>query len=125
MKTSHLIAYSVVALLVTATGCGKKDVSGSSSEASAESKSEVVDVAALDKAGDEDLASPNKAEAREWLKAPSHGVFKGEKQAVVKFVSECYAAGAVNEREVFGQMLLHGGTVAGFPCIPDFGLDGD
>ena len=77
MKASHIIAYSVLALLVAVSGCGKNDV------------------AALDKAGDEDLASPNKAEARQWLSAPSHVVFRGEKQAVIKFVDEFYAAGVV------------------------------
>ncbi len=94
MKPSHIIACSVVTLLVTVSGCGKKDRAGSSS-ASAESKPEVVDVAALDKAGDEELAEPNKAEARQWLRAPSHAVFKGDKQAVIKFVDEVYTAGAV------------------------------
>ena len=95
MKTSHIITLLVVALLVTVSGCGKKEAVGSSTAPSVESKPEVVDVAALDKAGDEDLADPKKAEARQWLKAPSHAVFKGDKQAVIKFVDEVYAAGAV------------------------------
>lgn len=95
MKASHIVAYSVVALLLTGAGCSKKEGTGSNSAASVESKPEVVNVAELDKAGEEDLASPNKAEARQWLKAPSHVVFKGEKQSVIKFVDEFYAASAV------------------------------
>ena len=95
MKASNIIAFSVVTLLVTVSGCGKKEEAGSSSGSSAESKPEMLDVAALDKDGDEELAQPNKAEARQWLRAPSHAVFKGDKQAIMKFVDEFYAAGAV------------------------------
>ena len=95
MKPSCTIAYSVIVLLLAVSGCGKKDVAGSSSATSTESKPEVVDVAALDKAGDEELAEANKAEARQWLKAPSHALFKGERQVVIKFVDDVYAAGAV------------------------------
>ena len=55
----------------------------------------MLDVAALDKDGDEELEQPNKAEARQWLRAPSHEVFKGNKQEILKLVDEFYAAGAV------------------------------
>jgi hypothetical protein len=95
MRTSHIITLLVVALLVVVSGCGKKEAAPDSTAPSVESKPEVVDVAALDKAGDEDLADPKKAEARRWFKAPSHAIFKGDQQAVIKFVDDVYAAGAV------------------------------
>jgi len=95
MKPSCTIAYSVVALLLAVSGCGKRDMAESSSGTPTKSEPEVVDVAALDKAGDEELAGSNKAEARQWLKTPSHALFKGERQVVSKFVDDVYAAGAV------------------------------
>jgi hypothetical protein len=96
MKTLRLIACATVAFSLAAPGCGKKeDAVGGGSMAVAEQKQEVIDVAALDKEGDEDLAQPNKAEARQWLRGPSHGVFKGDQQSVIKFVDEFYGAGAV------------------------------
>ena len=95
MKTLYFIITSVT-LLVICSACGKKEVATGNPEDATKQKSGVVDVAALDKAGDEELAETNKvAEARQWLRAPSHSIFKGDPQSVAKFVDEFYAAGAV------------------------------
>lgn len=95
MKTLYAIVTSV-ALLVICSACGKKEATTSNLKDSTEQKSDVVDVAALDKEGDAELAETNKvAEARQWLRAPSHALFKGDTQSVIRFVDEFYAAGAV------------------------------
>ena len=95
MKTSYIIITSV-ALLCICSACGKKEATTSDLKDTTEQKSDVVNVAALDKDGDEQLAETNKvAEARQWLRAPSHALFKGDRQSVIEFVDEFYAAGAV------------------------------
>ena len=40
------------------------------------------------------MASPGKAEAREWLKQRAHGFFKTDRRDVAGFVEEFYNAGA-------------------------------
>jgi hypothetical protein len=95
MKTRNIIVISVT-LLVICSACGKKEATTSNPKNTTEQKSDVVDVATLDKEGDKELAETNKvAEARQWLRARSHSIFKGDQQSVIKFVDEFYAAGAV------------------------------
>ena len=95
MKTLCVIV-TLAALLVIGTACGKKETTDINPKDTADQKSDVVDVVALDKEGDEELAETNQvAEARQWLREPAHALFKGDRQSVMKFVDEFYAAGAV------------------------------
>jgi hypothetical protein len=71
MKASHVIASSMVAFLVLVSGCGKKGATGSASSGADAGPEPEMSVAELNKSGDEELAEPNKAEARQWLKGVS------------------------------------------------------
>lgn len=94
MRTFNVIAGLLVALSLALCGCDKRVLPGTSTRTTGEPEAEVVDVATLDKLGDEELEEPNKSEARRWLKVSSHSVFEADKPTVIKFVEEFYAAGA-------------------------------
>ncbi len=77
-------------LLITAAllaGCGK--ITGGGSGMAADSLE-----ARVDKHCEEIMASGKKAEAREWMKSPSHIFFKEDPKQVAGFVEEFYNAGA-------------------------------
>ena len=50
--------------------------------------------ARVDEHGDKIMASSEKAEARKWLKSPSHAFFKADRGEVARFVEEFCSAGA-------------------------------
>jgi len=69
----------------------------------------------IDKHCEEVMASPAKAEAREWLKQRAHGFFKTDRRDVARFVEEFHGAGATqvliadieqDETAQLGQSLL-------------------
>lgn len=73
-------AASFLALIVLITSCGKPQDSM---------------VSAIDKHGDEVMASTAKAEAREWMKETNHIFFKADPKQVAQYVEGFYQAGAV------------------------------
>src|ERR1044071_264198 len=88
MKTPHVLGCLLLTLALTLSACKKENGSASSS---GEMK---IDVAARDKEVEQELAEGKKAEAREWLKAENHVVFKNDKDAIRKYVADFYTAGA-------------------------------
>lgn len=52
-------------------------------------------ISAIDKHGDEVMASAAKAEAREWMKGTNHVFFKADPKQVAQYVEDFYQAGAV------------------------------
>src|ERR1051325_6768268 len=89
MKTSHLFGCLLLGLSLTILGCDK-----AGKDADTDSTPLARDAAAEDKAAEEELAQANKAEARQWLKATNHVVFKNDNEAISKYVEDFYAAGA-------------------------------
>jgi hypothetical protein len=51
-------------------------------------------ISAIDKHGDEVMASTTKAEAREWMQATNHVFFKEDAKQVAQYVEDFYQAGA-------------------------------
>ena len=106
MNTRAILFGLLSALLLLSTGCDKQ--SGSSAgEGSLEAK--------IDKHGDEVMASNAKAEARQWMKQPSHIFFKADPKQVAQFVEDFYGAGATqvliadieeHEGKQYGEALL-------------------
>ncbi len=105
-KIEILIASSTLALVLLTGGCDKM---GSSAPASDSLE------ARIDKHGEEIMAGTAKAEAREWMKNPSHIFFKADAKQVAGFVEEFYGAGASqvliadieeHEGKQYGESLL-------------------
>ena len=74
-----LSAVAIACLLVLAIGCSKPQDSL---------------VAAIDKHGDEIMASTEKAEARDWMKETNHIFFKEDPKPVSQDIEDFYNAGA-------------------------------
>jgi hypothetical protein len=117
MNTANIrVAVTTMAIALSlAAGCGKLN-SGSQGESAAKSEAaEGPNTKEIDKHGDEILASTAKAEARQWMRAPSHIFFKADAKEVAKFVEDFYRAGATqvliadieeHEGKQFGEALL-------------------
>jgi hypothetical protein len=90
---SGFLALAAVALLFS-LGC--EDQQAGAPAAGVGGAGVVLPETRIDKAGDEIMASDKKAEAREWLNADNHVLFKFRegKAGLVKIVDEFYAAGA-------------------------------
>lgn len=48
-----------------------------------------------DRIAEQEVSASDKAEARSWLRDPSHVIFEGSKETAVKLVDDLYNAGAV------------------------------
>jgi hypothetical protein len=112
-EITNLLAGSAAVLCVLAAGCGKQQSTLGNDEADTQSQEALI--ARIDKHGDEVMASAAKAEARQWMKQPSHVFFKADPKQVAQFVEEFYGAGAtqvlivdVEEHEgtQYGESLL-------------------
>jgi hypothetical protein len=107
---SRLLAGSVLFALVLAGGCGKPQSGNSGgTTASGESGQPAPDslIAKIDTHGDEIMASSSKAEARAWLKGPTHVFFKEDPKQVGEFVEAFYGAGA--SQVLIGDIEEHDG----------------
>ena len=105
-----LLAGSCIIALALAGGCTKSSstTATASGGSGGQPKGSTADI---DKHGEEIMASPTKAEAREWMKQPKHVFFKEDPKVVAQFVEEFYQAGAV---QVFiGDVEDHDGTQYG------------
>lgn len=87
-KTLAVTALIGIALLA---GCSKQPAAAGSDS---DGQSQDSLVAKVDKHGEEVMASDKKAEAREWMKQPSHIFFKADPKEVGQFVEGFYQAGA-------------------------------
>jgi hypothetical protein len=114
-KIRKQLVGSTLALFVFAVGCGKPPSTPTASSVS-EDKSEGSLEARIDKHGEKIMVSSAKAEARQWMKQPSHVIFKTDPKQVAKFVEEFYDAGATqvliadieeHEGKQFGGGLSH------------------
>jgi hypothetical protein len=77
-------------------GCGRGKQEEASQASGGEAASDTRQQAAEDgRAAQEDLAEPNKAEARAWLADGSHALFEGSKDDVKALVDDLYGRGAV------------------------------
>jgi hypothetical protein len=115
MKNEIKNLFAVLPLLgiIVAAGCSKQQSATGDDSSDGQSKESLI--AGIDKHGEEAMASTNKAEARAWMKQPSHVFFKVDSKAVGQFVEDFYQAGAtqvliVDIEEVqgrqFGEALL-------------------
>lgn len=79
-------------LFAALAGCGGS-LRGSidSEEASADPKAVAAEE---DRIAQEEISTPDKAEARSWLRDPSHVIFEGSKEAAARLVEDLYNAGA-------------------------------
>ena len=86
-----LAVSSLIIALAFAPGCSKRETS---TKSESERSTEGPNLNEIDKHGDEILASADKAEARQWLKNPSHVFFKEDPKQVKQFIEDFYEAGA-------------------------------
>jgi hypothetical protein len=113
-EIQKLLAGSALLLFTLACGCNKQQpATSASNEPEAESQGSLE--TRIDAHGEEIMASSAKAEAREWIKKPSHIFFKANPKEVAQFIEEFYSAGAsqvlvgdIEEHEgnAFGEALL-------------------
>lgn len=114
MRTEIRKLLTAAALVVFALGgCGKRASTTTGNDSAGQSQDSLV--TRIDKHGDEVMASSAKAEARQWMKQPSHIFFKADPKAVAQFVEDFYRAGATqvliadieeHEGKQFGEALL-------------------
>ena len=97
----------------TATGSEQQSTTATGRESEAQSQNSLE--ARVDKYGEKIMASSAKAEARQWMKQPSHIFFEANPKEVAQFVEEFYRAGATqvfiadieeHEGKQFGEGLL-------------------
>jgi hypothetical protein len=109
-----LLIGSTLAVFALVGGCSKQQSTATADSAS-EAESQGSLEARVDKHGDKIMASSAKAEARQWMKQPSHIFFKADPKAVAQFVEDFYRAGAAqvliadieeHEGKQFGEALL-------------------
>ena len=79
----------VICGLMTVTGCGKS-ADGVSGDSDKKDQARETDELAR-----EELNEPNHAEAREWLKDPSHIPYERPREQVITLVDQFYREGAV------------------------------
>lgn len=110
---------TIVALLLaglSTAGCGDTATEGDRPDPK-------VAAAAEDRLAEEEINAPDKAEARSWLREPSHVIFEGSKDAAIKLVEDLYRAGAtevyVTGITEFGDSKLTASLVAVLPNNPD------
>ncbi|HEU4388969.1 MAG TPA: hypothetical protein VFV34_14310 [Blastocatellia bacterium] len=80
----------LIAELMGCAGCGRQPGDGVSGSADRKDQARETDDLAR-----EELNDPNHAEAREWLRDPSHILFEGSREHVVTLVDQFYRDGAV------------------------------
>jgi hypothetical protein len=105
------LAGSTLALLAFTFGCGKQGDTATAAGSDPDEQSQGSLEARVDKHGEEVMASSAKAEARQWMKQPSHIFFKADPKEVAKFVEEFYAAGAT--QVLIADIEEHQGTQYG------------
>ena len=82
---------TLLIVIMFAAACGKQSGPGVPDGVASDLKEQAkLD----DEVAREEIADPNHAEAREWLRNPQHTVFEGERRRIVSLVDEFYAAGA-------------------------------
>jgi hypothetical protein len=91
--TCRVAALALVCGLAALGGCTRSQDEGASEDESKDPKKIAQE---LNRIGDEDLAEPNHAEAREWFADEAHILFEGDRKAVVQLVEDLYEAGAVD-----------------------------
>ncbi len=122
IHTSHKMRKEIRKLLIGSVLVGFALVGGCSKQHSttkagneSEEQSQGSLEARVDKHGEEIMASSAKAEARQWMKQPSHIFFKADPKDVAQYVEEFYRAGATqvliadieeHEGKQFGEALL-------------------
>ncbi len=122
IHTSHKMRKEIRKLLIGSVLVGFALVGGCSKQQStkkagneSEEQSQGSLEARVDKHGEEIMASSAKAEARQWMKQPSHIFFKADPKDVAQYVEEFYRAGATqvliadieeHEGKQFGEALL-------------------
>ena len=113
MKTPSRIAGVLFTTLIALAivGCTRSS-SESAATTDEESPSPAAQVARIDKAAEEIVASDAKFEARQWLKQANNVFFKENKKEVAKLVEEFYGAGAT--QVLIGQVEeIQGNNFAG------------
>jgi hypothetical protein len=83
-----LSTVSFLTLLALSASCGKQPTANDASGAQGSAETR------MEKHGDDIMASPDKQEARQWLKNPNHLFFKADAKVVSQFVEDFYNAGA-------------------------------
>jgi hypothetical protein len=113
-QVGRLLIGSALVGLALMNGCGKQRSTATVSAKSEQPTSDSLE-GRIDQHGDRIIASPSKAEARQWMKQPSHVFLKANPQEVSRFVEEFYSAGATqvfiadieeHEGKLFGEALL-------------------
>lgn len=93
-KLIKRIGFSTLLIGLTfACGCHKQTDVTTADNPPEDAASDSLE-ARIDKHGVEIMASADKAEARQWMKQPSHIFFKVDPKEVAQFVEDFYQAGA-------------------------------
>jgi hypothetical protein len=107
MKTQAVVSLVMIACcaIVFSSGCEDGQVAGPGGNAQDDSPSGMIQ--RIDKHGEEIMAGQSKAEARDWLKVPSHLIFKEDSKQIAQIVEDFYAAGA--QQVLIGDIESHDG----------------
>src|SRR5262249_41294185 len=112
--TAKLLAISLLSALALATGCSKQSSTASDSSDADDNSAGSLETR-IDKHGEEIMAGNAKAQARAWMKDPSHVFFKANAKQVAQYVEAFYSAGATqvyiadieeHDGKQFGESLL-------------------